>query len=144
MFNNLNLIFMKTKISFLALVVIFGMSNYKATICLENIVEPHYFTEKFYAGVQARCIPIYHAHDTVKNQILKGALWVDPIDFDFDVNKTLEFALAQDRDEYVEANLNWLKTPLATSAELSRVFLRLGKILEHQQKQLKLIMNPKN
>lgn len=30
MFNNLNLIFMKTKISFLALVVIFGMSNYKA------------------------------------------------------------------------------------------------------------------
>lgn len=31
MFNNLNLIFMKTKISFLAFVVIFGMSNYKAT-----------------------------------------------------------------------------------------------------------------
>lgn len=31
MFNNLNLIFMKTKISFLALVVFFLMSNYKAT-----------------------------------------------------------------------------------------------------------------
>jgi len=30
MFNNLNLVFMKTKISFLVLVVIFGMSNYKA------------------------------------------------------------------------------------------------------------------
>ncbi|HAN00328.1 MAG TPA: hypothetical protein DCQ26_17170 [Marinilabiliales bacterium] len=31
MFNNLNFIFMKTKISFLAFVVIFGMSNFNAT-----------------------------------------------------------------------------------------------------------------
>ncbi len=108
------------------------MSDYQAAICLENVVEPYYFTEKFYAAVQAGCIPIYHAHHTVKTQILEGALWVDPIDFNFDVSKTLKFALDQDRTKYVKANSNWLKTPQAKSAELSQVFLRLGKILEHQ------------
>ncbi len=110
------------------------MSSYKAAICLENITEPFYFTEKFYAAVQANCIPIYHAHPTVKNEVLEGALWVDPIDFNFDVNETIEFALAQDRSKYVRANLNWLRTPEAKSSELSRVFLRLGEILRWHRK----------
>mgnify|MGYP001137687691 CR=1 FL=1 len=117
------------------------MSNYKAAICLENVVEPFYFTEKFYAAIQANCIPIYHAHESVKTQILEGALWVDPADHDFDINRTLEFALSDNRMKYVECNTEWLKTPKAQAAELSQVFLRLGMILRAQ---LSLLMAEKH
>jgi hypothetical protein len=42
------------------------LSAYKVAICLENCVEPYYFTEKFINAVRAACIPVYHAHATVK------------------------------------------------------------------------------
>ena len=105
------------------------MAKYKAAICLENITEPYYITEKFYAAVQAGCIPIYHAHQTVKEGVLDGAMWVDPADFDFDVENTLIFALAQDRKQYANKNFGWVETSRAQAAGLNQVFLRIGEIL---------------
>ncbi len=37
------------------------MSEYKVCVCLENMNEPGYFTEKFVEAVQAGCIPVYRA-----------------------------------------------------------------------------------
>ncbi len=85
------------------------MARYKVAIALENTVEPFYFTEKFIAAVEAGCIPVYHAHPTVAKRYLKEARWVDPADFDWDVDETLQFALDQRRDHYVEPNRSWLQ-----------------------------------
>lgn len=105
------------------------MAKYEVAVCLENLTEPYYITEKFYAAVQAGCIPIYHAHQTVKAGILAGAAWVDPVDFDFDVEATLAFALKENRRDYASRNFEWLQTRKAHSAGLSQVFSKLGKIL---------------
>lgn len=105
------------------------MARYKVAICLENLTEPYYITEKFYAAVQAGCIPIYHAHQTVREGVLDGAIWVDPADFGFDVENTLVFALEQDRKRHANQNFRWLETSKAQSAGLNRVFLQLGAIL---------------
>jgi hypothetical protein len=105
------------------------MARYKVAICLENFTESYYVTEKFYAAVQAGCIPIYHAHQTVREGVLDGAAWVDPSDLGFDVENTLVFALEQDRKRYASQNFKWLETSKAQSAGLNRVFLQLGAIL---------------
>ena len=105
------------------------MSRYKVAICLENLTEPYYITEKLYAAVQAGCIPIYHAHQTVRDGVLEGAAWIDPAIFGFDVEKTLQFALAQDREQFAGQNFRWLETSKAQSAGLNRIFLKLATIL---------------
>jgi len=105
------------------------IARYKVGICLESVTEPYYITEKFYAVAQAGCIPIYHAHPTVKNGTLDNAMWVDPADFDYDVESTLEFALAQERKQYANRNFRWLQTSRARAAGLEQVFLKLGVIL---------------
>jgi hypothetical protein len=35
------------------------MSSYKVCVCLENMNEPGYFTEKFVEAVRAGCVPVY-------------------------------------------------------------------------------------
>lgn len=107
------------------------MAKYKAAICLENVIEPYYFTEKFFAAVQAGCIPIYQAHRTLKEGVLKGAMWVDPVDFGFDIEQTLRFALAQDRGHYASNNFKWLENSAVRAYGLHQVFLRIGSILEN-------------
>ena len=72
-------------------------SRYHAAICLENTLEPYYFTEKFVDGVRAGCVPVYRAHPTVRDGVLRGARWVDPTDFGLSAKRTLEFALSLDR-----------------------------------------------
>ena len=84
------------------------MSNYKVCVCLENSCEPYYFTEKFVNAVRAGCIPIYHAHFTIREQFLKDALWVDPANFNFNVEDTINYALKQDLAHYRQINDNWL------------------------------------
>jgi len=36
---------------------------------------------KIVYAVRAGCIPVYHAHATVKTSFLSGARWIDPADF---------------------------------------------------------------
>jgi hypothetical protein len=110
------------------------MSHYKAAVCLENADEPYYVTEKFYAAAQAGCIPIYHAHTTVAAGALRQAMWVDPVDFDLNVEATLRFALDQDRKFYAGNNFGWLESTEARTAGLQQVFSRLGAILSRNAK----------
>lgn len=105
------------------------MSHYKAAVCLENTCEPFYFTEKFVCAVQAGCIPIYHAHETVREGVLKGAAWVDPAMFKYDVNATIEYALGEDIEEYWAINGEWLKSEALRATHVRAVFERIGQIL---------------
>jgi hypothetical protein len=111
------------------------MARYKAAVCLENTLEPYYFTEKLVGAVQAGCIPIYHAHETVRDGILRGAAWVDPATFDFDVDRTIEYALAQDVEDYRRVNAAWLASDAVRSTTAAGVFARIGEILERRSRQ---------
>jgi hypothetical protein len=101
------------------------LSQYHAVVCLENSHEPHYFTEKFVDAARAGCVPIYHAHSTVRDRFLKGARWVDPASFDFDTKATLEFALAQDRALYADANRAWMRSRAVAKTSWEAVFERI-------------------
>ena len=109
------------------------MSHYKAAICFENTSEPFYFTEKFVGAVQTGCIPIYHAHETVRQGVLSGALWVDPADFEYDADATIEFALKEDWEKYRSVNDEWLKSEGVQTTHVLRVFERIGQILQWRQ-----------
>ena len=106
------------------------LADYRVAVCMENTVEPHYFTEKFVDAVRAGCVPVYQAHPTVRTGPLKGARWVDPADFRFDPAETLAFALAQDVNEYRLANGAWLDSPVARATFQPAVFARIGGILK--------------
>jgi Glycosyltransferase family 10 (fucosyltransferase) C-term len=105
------------------------LSGYTVAICLENCTEERYFTEKFVNAVRAGCIPIYHAHPTVKAQFLTGAKWVDPADFNMSPSRTIEFALAQDQAEYRRVNDLWLESGVLTETDNDKVFLKLHQII---------------
>jgi hypothetical protein len=105
------------------------MSQYKVAICLENILEDYYFTEKFVAAAQSGCIPIYHAHETIKYGILSDARWVDPADFSFNVSETINFALSSDQNEYSKINYKWLEKEEVINTGLEKIFMRMGNIL---------------
>lgn len=105
------------------------MSRYKVAICLENTSEAYYFTEKFVDAVQAGCIPVYHAHETVRDGILKEAIWVDPVSFNYNVDKTMDYALSQDIIQFWSINSKWLNGESLRRTSLSAVFERIGRIL---------------
>ena len=111
-----------------------ALSRYKAMVCFENTQEAYYFTEKFLGAVHAGCIPIYQAHPTVRETFLSGARWVDPQQFSFDVDRTLEYALRQPLAEYQDVNARWLRSEAVRSTHLSAVMRRIGRILrtEHE------------
>jgi len=108
------------------------MARYKVAVCFENMYEPYYFTEKFVEAVFAGCIPVYHAHPTVKESVLEGAYWVDPATYGNAPEATLKAALNTDRELVRRQNEGWLANSLgfrATSAEA--VFRRIGEILSN-------------
>ena len=106
------------------------MSRYKVAICLENMNEPHYFTEKFVEAVVAGCIPVYRAHETILQKMLRGAQWIDPQEFDHSAPTAISMALSTRWDEVMNANDCWLKnsTPLIETSAQS-VFNRIVDIL---------------
>ncbi len=105
------------------------IARYKAAICFENALEPYYFTEKFVCAVFGGCIPIYHAEPVVRAHFLQGAAWVDPVDFDFDHEATIRFALAQDASTYWEQNTAWLQSERIQATHALAVYERIGIIL---------------
>jgi hypothetical protein len=105
------------------------LSSYKVAVCLENCTEPYYFTEKFVNAVRAGCIPVYHAHPTVKNRFLAGARWVDPAEFGFSPRRTIEFALGQDQTKFRSVNDAWLESGILSETDDSTVFPKLHEIV---------------
>jgi hypothetical protein len=88
------------------------MGRYKVCVCLENMNEPGYFTEKFVEAVIAGCIPVYRASADIKETVLQGASWFDPADPRWPAEKAIEAALDADFEEHFEKNFQWLKNSL--------------------------------
>jgi Glycosyltransferase family 10 (fucosyltransferase) C-term len=108
------------------------ISRYKVTICLENSIEPYYFTEKFINAVRAGCVPIYYAHPTIADGILRGARWIDPKDYDFDANTAIDRALSADIDEFQSANNQWLESDEVQKTFFDGVWATLGRIFQRK------------
>ena len=105
------------------------MARYKVAVCLENMNEPYYFTEKFVEAVCSGCIPIYRADPTVSGGVLKGARWVDPADHGNDPERTLCAALQADSFAFRDANQQWLSSAVLAETHHVAVFRRLANIL---------------
>jgi hypothetical protein len=105
------------------------LSGYKVAVCLENCVETDYFTEKFVNAARAGCIPVYHAHPSIKKRFLVNAKWVDPIDFDFSPQRTIEYALAQDQSEFQRVNDAWLESGILAETDNRNIVSTLHKII---------------
>ena len=108
------------------------MAQYRVAVCLENTCEPNYFTEKFVDAVRAGCIPVYHAHDTVREGILRDAQWVDPEDYGWEVETTLEAALREDGGGYRETNAKWLQSKAVRATSAREVYRRIAEVLAAQ------------
>lgn len=105
------------------------LSAYKVAVCLENCTEAYYFTEKFVNAVRAGCVPVYHAHATVKNSVLSGARWVDPADFAFSPRRTIDFALSQDQMAFRSINDAWLESGILADTDELKVVSKLHEII---------------
>jgi hypothetical protein len=108
------------------------LARFQSAVCLENTIEPHYFSEKFVDAVRAGCVPIYRAHPTVREGVLRDALYVDPADFELDVGRTLEHALTLDREEIARHNWAWLETEEVRRTSRDRVWAAIAEALSHQ------------
>jgi hypothetical protein len=108
------------------------MSHYKVAICLENSVEPFYFTEKFVNAARAGCIPVYHAHPTVADGILRDAKWIDPKDYAFDPNRTIEAALSASIREFQLTNQKWLEKAQTRNTFFDEVWATIGMIFHRR------------
>lgn len=105
------------------------MSQYKVAICLENMNDPGYFSEKFVEAVSAGCIPVYRAHPSIAQTVLIGARWVDPIANGEDAESTIDTALSADWDAFAHENQNWLSSNLLMETHSNAVFSRIAKLL---------------
>jgi len=105
------------------------LSSYKVALCLENCTEPYYFTEKFVNAVRAGCIPVYHAHPTVKKRFLSGARWIDPAAFGFSPRRTIEFALNQDQTKFRSVNDAWLESGILADTDNLKLFPKLHEMI---------------
>ena len=105
------------------------LSAYKVAVCLENCTEAYYFTEKLVYAVRAGCIPVYHAHETVKTSFLSGARWIDPADFAFSPRRTIDFALNQDQMEFRSINDGWLESGILADTDEQKVLPKLHEII---------------
>jgi hypothetical protein len=110
------------------------LSAYKVAVCLENCTEAYYFTEKFVNAVRAGCVPVYHAHATVKASFLSGARWIDPADFGFSPRRTIEFALNQDQAEFRCINDAWLESGILADTDDLKVVPKLHEIISGKLK----------
>ena len=81
--------------------------------------------------MKAGCVPIYHAHPSVKAAFLEGAIWVDPEDYNFDAKATMDAALRMNREEVAVANTRWIQTnPQFKETSFENVYLQLADILK--------------
>jgi hypothetical protein len=85
------------------------MSRYKVCVCLENMNEPGYFTEKFVEAVLAGCIPVYRASADVRDSVLQGACWFDPGDSRWPDEQAVQAALDADPQQCLRQNQDWLQ-----------------------------------
>jgi len=109
------------------------LAKYSVVICLENMREPHSFSEKFVEAACAGAVPIYQAHPTVRDHFLSGARWIDPGDYGDDPEATLSAALAADREEFSEANRQWIETsPELAETHLNRIFAKIARALRDE------------
>ncbi len=108
------------------------LSRYRVSVCLENSIEPYYFTEKFLNAARSGCIPIYHAHPTVRDGILNGAAWVDPANYDFDAGKTIRAALSSPLAEFQLANQKWLTQDVVNKTHFDGVWTTLARIFRNK------------
>jgi hypothetical protein len=105
-----------------------ALAPYVANACFENASVPYYFTEKFLNAVRAGCVPIYHAHDTVRETLLEGAKWIDPADFGFDVQRTLLAALDEKAAAIPERNRIWLQSERVKATEGYGIWSRIANL----------------
>jgi hypothetical protein len=106
-----------------------AVSRYHAAVCFENTQEPQYFTEKFVDAVAAGCVPVYRAHPTVRDGVLRGAAWIDPADHGDDVDATLDAALRADREAVAEQNARWLTSDGVQRTGMSAVYEQVATVL---------------
>jgi len=105
-------------------------SKYKVAVCLENMNEPWYFTEKFVEAVVAGCVPVYRAHESIRSSVLSGASWIEPADYGNDAAATLSSALNCDSDQILSKNQHWLANSSAfCSSNANSVFRRISEVL---------------
>lgn len=106
------------------------MSRYKVCVCLENMNEPGYFTEKFVEAVIAGCIPVYRASADIRDTVLQGALWFDPSDPRWPEEKSIEAALEASLTEIHLRNADWLTSSSALAAtHANAIFEKISRSL---------------
>lgn len=106
------------------------LARYKVAVCLENMNEPNYFTEKFVEAVCAGCIPVYRAGDSIASGALEGAVWVDPRNYGDDPDATLRAAIALEREPVARQNAQWLTSnPHLAATRNTSVFSRIANLL---------------
>ena len=102
------------------------MSTYKVCVCLENMNEFGYFSEKFVEAVVAGCIPVYRASADIRDTVLQGARWFDPADARWPGRAAIAAALDANLADVQQANLEWLQNSASLAATHSHsVFEKL-------------------
>lgn len=110
------------------------LAGYKVNICMENMPVAGLFSEKFVEAVCCGCIPIFHAHPSIRTTVLEGATWVDPAEFNFDPALTIAAALTADRVSIAQTNEEWLQTNTALQQTHQReIYRRLGEALKQTE-----------
>lgn len=108
------------------------MAGYKVAICLENMNEPCYFTEKFVEAVVAGCLPIYRANQDLKQTVLRGARWIDPENYTGPLETVISDALGAEAAAVTDQNYDWLrKNQCLALTHSQQVFERIGQILSN-------------
>jgi hypothetical protein len=102
------------------------LAQYRIAVCLENASLPYYFTEKLVNAVRAGCVPVYHAHSTVRNTRLQGAFWIDPADYEFDPSATFDAARKCNADDVREQNWKWLHSDQVRETEGFTIWSRVA------------------
>ena len=106
------------------------MAEYKVCVCLENMNEPGYFTEKFVEAVVAGCIPVYRATPELRETVLAGACWYDPGDPRWPKERAIEAALGADLKAIQAINSAWLMSSESLSAtRMESVFQKIAESL---------------
>lgn len=103
-----------------------ALARHRYIIALENSCEQNYLSEKLINAFRAGSIPIYWAHSSVRKH-LEGAKWIDPSDYNFDVDKTLDAAIAADHRDFQIANERWLKSIRCSKSDGYNVWATIGK-----------------
>ncbi len=105
------------------------LTQFKIYVCLENSITPFWFTEKMVNAARAGCVPIYHAHPTVRERFLKGAFWIDPKDYNFNIDRTIRAALECDHEAVRSQNYSWLKSSQLDPTEGFAIWTQIAEIL---------------